>query len=275
VASTPRHLILSVFALYARERDNWLSVSSVIAMLEALDVDAAATRSSISRLKKRGVLEPERRHDSAGYRLSATTLAALADGDLRIWRPAPDGDPEWLIVMFSVPESERDKRHALRSHLTRLGFGNAAAGVWVAPAELYDETLAVLDRAGLAAYTEFFRGDYLGVGSEVSRVAEWWDLDEIGSAYAEFVRDFAEVEATDPAEAFAAYVPMLTEWRRLPYLDPGLPASVLPADWPGGAAERLFTELDARLRDDAMEHAASVISRHRADSGNTGGAWER
>ncbi len=134
--SSPRDLILSVFALYARERDNWLSVSSVIAMLEALDVDAAATRSSISRLKKRGVLEPERRADSAGYRLSATTLAALAEGDRRIWRGRPDETTEWLVVMFSVPEAERDKRHALRSHLTRLGFGNAAAGVWVAPAGL-------------------------------------------------------------------------------------------------------------------------------------------
>jgi phenylacetic acid degradation operon negative regulatory protein len=247
----------------------------VIEMLEALNVDAAATRSSISRLKKRGVLEPERRADSAGYRLSAATLATLAEGDRRIWRGPSGETADWLIVMFSVPESERDKRHALRTHLTRLGFGNAAAGVWVAPATLYDETLAVLERAGLAAYTEFFRGDYLGVGSESSRVAQWWDLDEIGSAYAEFLRDFAEVETSGPAEAFAAYVPMLTAWRRLPYLDPGLPASVLPADWPGVAAERLFTELDARLREAAMRHATGIFGLQRTDNGSTGGAWER
>src|SRR5689334_22538657 len=100
MAPSPRGLILTVFALYARERGNWLSVSSVIAMLEALDVDAAATRSSISRLKKRGVLEPERRDDSAGYRLSASTLAALADGDRRIWRGPPSETAEWLVVMF-------------------------------------------------------------------------------------------------------------------------------------------------------------------------------
>ena len=257
--SSPRDLILSVFALYARERDNWLSVSSVIAMLEALDVDAAATRSSISRLKKRGVLEPERRAESAGYRLSAATLAALTEGDRRIWRGRPDETTEWLVVMFSVPEAERDKRHALRSHLTRLGFGNAAAGVWVAPAGLYDETLAVLDRAGLAAYTEFFRGDYLGVGSESSRVAQWWDLDEIAAAYRSFLADLGEVDPTDPAAAFAAYVPMLTEWRRLPYLDPGLPAGLLPQDWPGGEAHERFARMDSSLQPLAATHAATLL----------------
>jgi phenylacetic acid degradation operon negative regulatory protein len=258
MASTPRGLILTVFALYARERDHWLSVSSVIAMLGALDVDAAATRSSISRLKKRGVLEPERRADSAGYRLSADTLATLAEGDRRIWRVQPGETVEWLVAMFSVPEAERDKRHALRSHLTRLGFGNAAAGVWVAPAGLYDETLAVLDRAGLAAYTEFFRGDYLGVGSEASRVAEWWDLDAIASAYATFLADFTERTTSDPAEAFATYIPMLTEWRRLPYLDPGLPSRVLPDDWPGSAAHAHFAAMDSSLQSLAATHAAGL-----------------
>jgi len=259
MTSSPRDLILSVFALYARERDNWLSVSSVITMLEALGVDAAATRSSISRLKKRGVLEPERRADSAGYRLSAATLATLAEGDRRIWRGPSGETADWLIVMFSVPESERDKRHALRSHLTRLGFGNAAAGVWVAPATLYDETLAVLERAGLAAYTEFFRGDYLGVGSESSRVAQWWDLDEIGSAYRSFLADVGEADTTDPEKAFAAYVPMLTEWRRLPYLDPGLPAGLLPQDWPGGEAHERFARMDSSLQPLAASHATTLL----------------
>ena len=259
MAPSPRGLILTVFALYARERGNWLSVSSVIAMLEALDVDAAATRSAISRLKKRGVLEPERRAESAGYRLSAATLAALTEGDRRIWRGPPNETAEWLVVMFSVPEAEREKRHALRTHLTRLGFGNAAAGVWVAPAGLYDETLAVLDRAGLAAYTEFFRGDYLGVGSESSRVAEWWDLDEIAAAYRAFLTHFAEIRADEPAQAFEAYVSMLTEWRRLPYLDPGLPPGVLPSEWPGGDAHALFTAMDLSLKQPAATYAGTLL----------------
>jgi phenylacetic acid degradation operon negative regulatory protein len=48
---------------------------------------------------------------------------------------------------------------------------------------------------------------------------------------------------------------MLTAWRRLPYLDPGLPLALLPDDWPGVQAGDLFTDLDSRLREPAAKHA--------------------
>jgi phenylacetic acid degradation operon negative regulatory protein len=52
---------------------------------------------------------------------------------------------------------------------------------------------------------------------------------------------------------------MLTVWRRLRYLDPGLPLELLPRRWPGIAAAALFGDLDAALRPLADAHAAEVI----------------
>jgi phenylacetic acid degradation operon negative regulatory protein len=260
---SPRHLILSLFGLYARDEANWLSVRSLISLMGELDLDAAATRSSVSRLKKRRVLEPAKADGQAGYRLSASALAVLREGDARIWsRPRASVGDGWLVVVFSVPESERGKRHELRSLLTRLGFGTAAPGVWIAPGTAYDETLEALGRAGLAAYTELFRGDYLGSGPPDVRVGEWWDLPSIAALYDAFVaehRTLTQVRSPDPARAFAAYVPMLTAWRRLPYLDPGIPLDLLPTGWPGVRAGNLFTELDGRLRAPAAKHAHAVI----------------
>ena len=261
----PRHLILSLLGLYARDDRHWLSVRALIALMGELDVDAAATRSSVSRLKKRGVLVPVRHDGQAGYTLSSTALAVLREGDARIWsRPRAEVADGWLVTVFSVPESEREKRHELRSLLTRLGFGTAAPGVWVAPATAYDETLAAVERQGLASYTEFFRGDYLGVGSAGGRVGEWWDLPAIAKLYDAFLADhrpLLRLRRADPARAFAAYVPMLTAWRRLPYLDPGIPLALLPDDWPGLEAEELFATLDGRLRATAAEHAHTVMRR--------------
>src|SRR5262245_3140885 len=131
---SPRHLILSLFGLYARDEANWLSVRSLIALRADLDVDAAATRSSVSRLKKRGVLEPARVDGQAGYALSDGALAVLREGDARIWsRPRASVGDGWLVVVFSVPEAERGERHELRSPVTRLGLGTAAPAVWGAP----------------------------------------------------------------------------------------------------------------------------------------------
>jgi phenylacetic acid degradation operon negative regulatory protein len=261
---SPRHLILSLFGLYARDDRHWLSVRSLIALMADLDVDAAATRSSVSRLKKRRVLEPARHDGQAGYRLSAPALSVLREGDARIWsRPRATAGDGWLVVVFSVPEAERGKRHELRSLLTRLGFGTAAPGVWVAPGTAYDETLAQLDRAGLTSYTELFRGDYLGSGPADVRVGQWWDLPSIAALYDEFLaghRGLARLRSPEPAGAFVAYVPMLTAWRRLPYLDPGIPLSLLPGDWPGVRAGDLFADLDSLLRDPAAKHARALIA---------------
>ena len=259
-------LILTTFALYGRSEGNWLSVAALVALLADLGADAQAVRSSVSRLKRRGVLNGERRDGAAGYSLTAATLEVLAEGDVRIFeRPRAAEADGWLVVVFSVPESERDKRHALRTSLTRLGFGTAAPGVWVAPASVAAETRHTLERRGLAEYVDLFAGEHLAFGDLRSKVRAWWDLDELTALYAQFldryqaVRDRAASAAVTPQHAFGLYLPMLTEWRRLPYRDPGIPLSLLPPGWNGVDAGELFGALNAALGLPARGHALQVI----------------
>ncbi|MEW1778542.1 PaaX family transcriptional regulator C-terminal domain-containing protein [Streptomyces sp. NPDC086777] len=259
-------LIITLFALYARGGHNWLSVASVIRLMADLGVEGQAVRSAVSRLKRRGVLRGERHEGAAGYAVSDRTLEVLEDGDVRIFERnrAAAGDG-WLVVVFSVPESERDKRHALRTALTRLGFGTAAPGVWVAPGILADETRRTLQRLGLTPYVDIFTGEHFAFGDLSAKVREWWDLDELAALYADFleryrpVRERAAAGAVPAREAFGIYLPMLTEWRRLPYRDPGLPLSLLPPGWMGETAGALFEELDRTLREPARAHALAVI----------------
>ncbi|MER6273116.1 PaaX family transcriptional regulator C-terminal domain-containing protein [Streptomyces sp900105755] len=259
-------LIITLFALYARGEHNWLSVASVIRLMADLGVDGQAVRSAVSRLKRRGVLRGERHEGAAGYAVSDRTLEVLEDGDVRIFERnrAAAGDG-WLVVVFSVPESERDKRHALRTALTRLGFGTAAPGVWVAPGILADETRRTLQRLALTPYVDIFTGDHFAFGDLSAKVREWWDLDELTALYADFLeryrpaRERAAAGAVPAREAFGIYLPMLTEWRRLPYRDPGLPLSLLPPGWMGETAGALFEELDKTLREPARAHALAVI----------------
>jgi phenylacetic acid degradation operon negative regulatory protein len=260
-------LILTIFALYGRTGGNWLSVAAVVALMADLGADGQAVRSSVSRLKRRGVLEGERRGGAAGYSLTAPTLALLAEGDVRIFERARATEADgWLVVVFSVPESERDKRHALRSSLTRLGFGTAAPGVWVAPGSVAAETRHTLERRGLTGYVDLFAGEHLAFGDLRSKVREWWDLAELTALYAQFldryrpVRDRVAAGAVTPREAAGLYLPMLTEWRRLPYRDPGIPLSLLPPDWNGVGAGELFGALNAALGAPARDHATRIIS---------------
>ena len=72
-------------------------------------------------------------------------------------------------------------------------------------------------------------------------------------------RPVLDAPVSDPERSFAVYVPMLTAWRRLPYLDPGLPLEHLPADWSGIEAGEVFTALDGQLREPAHQHAAAIL----------------
>jgi phenylacetic acid degradation operon negative regulatory protein len=262
----PRQLIVTVYGLYARQEHNWLSVAALVRLMADLDIDSQAVRSSVYRLKKRGILRSLAMSGAAGYALSVDALAILKEGDARIFRDyrasAADG---WVVAVFSVPERDRDKRHELRSTLTRLGFGTVAPGVWVAPRHVAAEAETVLARHGLGSYVDLFGAEHIGFADVGSKIGDWWNLDELTALYDAFNDRFAPVargRAQRPGtdrESFAAYVPMLTAWRQLPYRDPGLPLDLLPHPWSGETAAALFAGLNAQLADPARRHAMSLI----------------
>ncbi len=262
----PRELIVTIYGLYARAEHNWLSVASLVRLMSEVGVDEPAVRSSVSRLKRRDTLRSLPIDGATGYTLSPSSLKILREGDARIFdRQRATLEDGWVLLVFSVPETERDRRHELRTYLTRLGFGTAAPGVWVAPGNLAQEAQDVLARRGLDPYVEMFRGNFLAYGDVKAKVRQWWDLEELSSRYARFIASYRPVARrwgtrtlADQA-AFREYVLMLTVWRRLPYLDPGLPLELLPARWNGVTAGTLFAELNTLLREPARRHAWSVI----------------
>ncbi|MDF3290034.1 PaaX family transcriptional regulator [Streptomyces silvisoli] len=264
---TPSSLILTFFGAYGRaECAGRVAVAALIRLLGAADVDPQSVRSAVSRLKRRELLVADRVGAAAAYRLSADATELLADGDRRIYRhPSAAGADGWVLVVFSVPETERRKRHLLRSRLSRLGFGTAAPGVWIAPAQLYEEARHTLDRLGLAGYADLFRGDHLGFEPTRESVSRWWDLDAIAALHRAFLAEQEPVLAAwsrracvPPQDAFRDYLRVLDSWRRLPYADPGLPAELLPADWPGGRAAEVFSALHERLREPGAQFVRAV-----------------
>jgi phenylacetic acid degradation operon negative regulatory protein len=257
----PTPWIITLFGMYARLDDNWLPIAPVVSLMADLGVDGTAVRSSISRLKRRGILIGEKRAGVAGYSLAEPTLRLLAEGDVRIFQHdrADTGDG-WVMVVFSVPESDREKRHELRTTLTRLGFGTVTAGVWVAPGPLSDPVREAIDRRGLGSYVDVFTAHHLAFGDLPTKVRDWWNLTELAALYDDFLRQYDGLPpAASASEAFRTYVPMLTQWRRLPYRDPGLPLELLPPDWNGVAAGHLFDTLHKELRPAADEHALAAI----------------
>jgi phenylacetic acid degradation operon negative regulatory protein len=68
-------------------------------------------------------------------------------------------------------------------------------------------------------------------------VHQAWDLDEIATAYEDFLNEFARQPSPDPLVRLAQLV---HAWRRFPLIDPALPQELLPARWSGVRAANLF-----------------------------------
>lgn len=268
-ALQPRALIVTIYGLYAREEGGWISVATLIQLLAELGVDEPAVRSSISRLKRRGILTAQRADGVAGYALSDEARAILDEGDRRIFaRERARLEDGWLLAVFSVPEAERQKRHTLRSRLTWLGFGTVAAGVWIAPVHLDAETRDALERHGLAPYVDLFRAHHLAFGDVREQVPRWWDLGQLQRLYDDFLDGHGKLltkwrrrRSAGGAESFVDYVRTLTVWRRLPFLDPGLAPEVLPSDWHGTRAADLFFALRDQLAAPAHAYVDTLRER--------------
>lgn len=267
--NTSRTLLVTLLGAFARRTGDWMPIGGIVALLEQLGADESGVRTSVSRLKHRDWLAPEKRDGRSGYRLTPQAKEALSAGDRVIWhaREPADLGAGWCIASFSVPEKKRDRRYLLRSRLIALGFGNVGPGVWIAPARMRADALELIDRLGLRDHTTVFVGSHEGGQDLQHMVSTSWNVEEIHRRYAEFVATHlpdldALVEEQDPPprEAFVRYMLALDDWRDLPLRDPGLPRELLPADWAGDAAGDLLEHIVARLDGPALAHVRAALA---------------
>lgn len=266
-----RSLILDVYGAYVRELGGWIAVADLIELMAQLGVDEQAVRSTVSRMTRKGILRRRVNGRQVGYELTETGRGLLAEGDQRIYSgqaPARVADG-WAMALFSLPEGRRNLRHQLRSRLSFLGFGNLGAGIWIAPGRSLGHARAAVEELGLEDSVDLFLSSYEGFGDEHTLVRRCWDLDHLARRYEAIVAQLEPALArakrrganTPHRRAFVDYTLVLHEWRKLPYLDPGLPAELLPTDWVGHRAAALFEQVADRLGKPARRYVESVVAR--------------
>jgi phenylacetic acid degradation operon negative regulatory protein len=267
----PKTLILDIYGRYRSQFQGWLAVSDLVELMAVLGVDEQAVRSAVSRMSRRGLLRKEVRGGVRGYATTPEADALFDEADRRIYVSLEPARAEegWVLASFSMPESERDKRHALRSKLMWLGMGIASSGLWIGPRRLLPVLVDAVKDLGFEEYVDVFAATHEGLGDLSELVSRCWDLEALARSYEAFLADHSPTltalrrrrSPVRPREAFGTYTLVLHDWRKFPYLDPGLPPDLLPRAWPGRAASELFHELRARLEPLAFDYAASAARR--------------
>jgi phenylacetic acid degradation operon negative regulatory protein len=261
-AASARSLLLTVLGEFVLPAGTPVWTGALVAALAEVGVEEKAARQALSRTSAEDLVTAERDGRRARWRLTAAGQGLLSAGAERIYgfgRGLADWDGRWLVLAVSVPETHRQLRHRLRTRLTWAGLGSPMPGLWVSPdVGKEKEVAAVVEELGVEAFS--FTGPFGQVGDEQRVVAQAWALEDVERRYAAFLADVGAQRGRTPADAFAAQVRLVHEWRRFPFLDPALPPQLLPDTWPGAAAAELFHRRHEEWHAPAQQHWAGLCT---------------
>ncbi len=255
--TSARSLLMTILGEYVLPRDEPVWTATLVDVLGLFGIEEKSARQSLARTAAEGWLVSDRVGRRVRWSLTPPGRRLLTEGAQRIYdfgRSEHEWSGEWLVVLVSVPESKRDLRHRLRTQLTWAGFGSPAPGVWVSPdVRRQDEAQRIVNELDVGSPMSFI-ASYGAIGDEETMVARSWDLTDVENRYEDFIDEFTGLNPSTGEATLLAQTRLVHEWRRFPFLDPQLPARLLPANWSGTKAAELFHSKHIAWRDAAQRH---------------------
>jgi phenylacetic acid degradation operon negative regulatory protein len=273
-------LVFTLYGDYLLSREAPVRVGSLITLLGRLGMSPMAVRTALSRMTRKGWLAVERRGMRSYYGLTRRGRRLLEEGRQRIYHPPRDEpwDGSWYLVSYSIPERRRHLRDSLRVKLLWLGCGAVTNGLWISPHDVRAEVEEIARALRIERHLEIFRAEHLGFSSVARLVSQCWDLPQINRRYDAFIRRWtanhercrecgiphargqALPPCATPADCFVRRFLLVHEYRGFPLEDPYLPRQLLPDDWKGDEAARLFAEYHALLTEPAERYVETVCA---------------
>lgn len=274
-----RSMLFTLFGDYVRHYGATIWVGSLIALMAELEFTSAAVRTAVSRMARQEWLVSIRSGRASYYALSPRGQARMDEAAQRIFTLHPERwDGKWRMLVVNA-EVDRARRERLRRELSWMGFAPLSRVVFVSPNDLLDRGVSVAERHGLAAGLEAFTAAHEGPASDGAWAAQHWDLHAIDEAYAAFLSEWGprlaqhrEAGTQDPvpsdAACFVEKTRLVHAFRKLLFIDPGLPRELLPERWKGTEARGVFSAYYHALTEGALrffEHHYRPAPGHEED----------
>lgn len=260
----PRATVFDLFGDYVRYVGGEIRLSPLTDLLSTFGIGPSTVRVAMSRLRNEGWFDTHRTGRETCYALNDRSWGLLDEGRARIFqRRTEPWDGYWRMVIYSVPESDRAARDRVRKRLTWFGFGALAPSTWVCTHERLEQVEGDLSDE-TAVRLDLFTCRTRGPEDDKRTAARCWDLPALDTDYRNFLNAYRPrlctyAKGLAGQEALLERTRLVQAYRRLPYRDPDLPAELLPTDWSGGAAHRLFLQAHDLLQAPAEEFFAHTV----------------
>lgn len=269
VGTNPQHLLITLFGDYWHGRTEHLPSAALVELLAEFDISEPSARAALNRLTKRGLLVSSKQGRNTSYGINPSALELLRTTFLRIvafgTHESRPWDGKWTFVAFSVPETQRQLRHTVRTNLRWLGFAALYDGLWCSP---WDEQDAILRKlAELAVPSATVMRAQTNLESTVQPISAW-DLEGLRQKYSGFEEAFAPVlelalhGALTPSQALVTRTEVMDSWRNFIGSEPDLPVELIPDDWPRTRMRTLFMTLHDSLAPIARARCQQILGKY-------------
>jgi len=248
-------LITTVFGDAIAPRGGTVWLGSLIRVMADFGINERLVRTSVFRLVKDGWLESQLVGRRSYYSLTPNGRERFEQATHRIYgEPVEHWDGHWCLLLLSALDTPA--KDLVRKECAWLGFGAMSANVLAHPGPDLADLDVTLHRLGVESDVVVLRGHTIRGDAAMRNLAvSCWNLDDIDTRYADFVRRFrplyralSEKPKIPGKSAFLVRTLLVQDYRKVLLRDPWLPAELLPAGWHGSAAYQLCRNLYRALR---------------------------
>ncbi len=223
---------------------------SARAFIRRLEKSQKATQSALHRLESKGEIERKRRGDQILFYITQRGKEKINSSGFNLKRKSRNWDGRWYLVSFDIPETQKTSRNLLRKRLLMLGLGKLQRSLWVSPYNYAQEVKKIVNHYHLEKYVEVFRSQLLNPKNPSSFASQIWDLEGLNRRYIQFIEKYRPLlpkfkedpNHSEDSELFRLKQAMKEELSSILISDPQLPDELLPEDFQGEEAHRLFEE---------------------------------
>ncbi len=257
------HYVYSSFAFFGAVRGGELPGRWFVEGLAEAGFSEAAVRQTLYRMERSGELTSRQEGREKLYATSAYASAEIVAGSDKLFRDPEPWDGRWTVVHARFEGDERVHRDRIQELLGVEGFAPVAPGVYVHPRPLGERVLAAVDppfRTRVLA----IRGERVGDEPDERFIARHWDIPALAGRYRKASRGLEALAAAPDrgdADAFRRRFEVVMRYLTVAWDDPGLPAALLPAPWPGDAARETAARLYRRFLPGAVRFGDRVLER--------------
>lgn len=190
----------------------------------------------ISDLKKAGLIARKKQKTATETVITTEGMSRL-DSFLPVYRQKRTWDGFIYLISYDIAEIHHRLRNRLRIHLKKLGCARIQESLWMSPYfihDILDQFVKQNNLEGTILISRLGKDGAIGEETFEDFLIKAYRLDELNDRYKVFIKDTNEKRLTG-FQISVKYYSILKN-------DPQLPFSLLPKDWQGNAAYKIFKE---------------------------------